>query len=423
MDFPETALAPAVAPAVAAEPAPSPRRWGISAVLMGAVIFGFFDRISVAVLFTWIPFQDAMGTGFNPTKLGLLMTVFLIAYALSAVFLSFTGDVFGQRRSLAVSSSIWGLAMASMGLVTSFPLMLVGRAVLGLAEGPQFSYANALVGRWFPRREQARASSMWLVGSPLGSTIGFPLVAFLVTMYGWRAAFIILGVVNVLVVVPLILGVVREFPPGMAQVKEHNPTFAEYRKVGGEMMRDWRIYLLMLYNVGSLIYIWGLNSWLPTYMVKALGFNLAHAGLLSSIPFIGLFAGEVSGAVLGDKLGRHAIISGIGLTSAAVLMYAATRMPDAGGAIACMGLSAFSLGCAIPTYFACSLRVLPKGALALGSGLLNGVGNLVGAGAPVLIGFLITTTGSFQAGLMVLVGAPLIGAVGLFVMAVLKVGE
>src|ERR1700760_2212916 len=82
---------------------PAAGRWLIALVLLAALISAFFDRISIAVLFTNEAFYSAMGTGFDPAKLGLLMTAFLIPYALSSLLLSFTGDLFGPRRALCVA--------------------------------------------------------------------------------------------------------------------------------------------------------------------------------------------------------------------------------------------------------------------------------------------------------------------------------
>ena len=62
-----------------AEAPASGRRWIIAFILFLAVLSAFFDRISVAVLFTNTDFQNALGTGFNPTLLGLLMTSFVFA--------------------------------------------------------------------------------------------------------------------------------------------------------------------------------------------------------------------------------------------------------------------------------------------------------------------------------------------------------
>ena len=70
--------------------------------------------------------------------------------------------------------------MAVMGALSSYPLMLAGRVMIGVTEGPQFGTAIATVKRWYVPREQALGNAIWTIGSPLGSAIGFPLVIFLV---------------------------------------------------------------------------------------------------------------------------------------------------------------------------------------------------------------------------------------------------
>jgi MFS family permease len=114
------------------------------------------------------------------------MTAFVFAYGCSGVLLSFVGDLFGLRRSLAVSATCWGIFMMLMGGAGSFTAMLSLRILLGVVEGPQFSITNSLVKRWFPKSEQARANSIWMIGSPLGSAIGFPIMIYLETVFGWR---------------------------------------------------------------------------------------------------------------------------------------------------------------------------------------------------------------------------------------------
>src|SRR5712664_2866230 len=62
-------------------------RWLVAVVLLCLVVTGYFDRISVAVLFTSADFQAAMGTGFDPALFGMLMTAFFIPYGIASVFL------------------------------------------------------------------------------------------------------------------------------------------------------------------------------------------------------------------------------------------------------------------------------------------------------------------------------------------------
>src|SRR5262249_12842507 len=111
---------------------PAARRWLVALVLLAALISAFFDRIIIAVLFTNEAFYSAMGTGFDPAKLGLLMTAFLIPYALSAFLLSFTGDLFGPRRALCVAAVLWGGLMLFMGHVSSYGAMISCRMALGI---------------------------------------------------------------------------------------------------------------------------------------------------------------------------------------------------------------------------------------------------------------------------------------------------
>jgi sugar phosphate permease len=397
-----------------AEGTASPLRWIIALILFLAVLSAFFDRISVAVLFTNKEFQDAMGTGFNPTLLGLLMTAFVFAYGCSGVFLSFVGDLFGLRRSLAVGTAFWGIFMTLMAGAGSFTQMLSMRILLGVAEGPQFSITNSLIKRWFPRREQARANSIWMIGSPLGSALGFPLMIYLETNYGWRSAFLFLALLNILIILPLVLFFLRDNPPGGATQPAATPTAqSSYLSQVGLYCRDWRFWMLVIFNSAALIYLWGLNSWLPTYLIKVRGFDPRQTSLYSFLPFFLMFLGEVLAATLSDKIGRRAIVCFVGLFGAGAAMYVVSIVPDAQTAAILIAVSAFFWGSALPPLFALSLQILPPRAVASGVGVFNGVGNIIGALSPVVMGALIAHTGSFNAGLMVLVGATIIGSLAM----------
>lgn len=400
----------AAGPGVDRDAPPSRRRWLIAGILFLAVLSAFFDRISVAVLFTNKDFQDAMGTGFDPTLLGLLMTAFVFAYGCSGLFLSFVGDLFGLRRSLAVGTALWGVFMALMAGSTSFASMLVYRVLLGLAEGPQFSITNTLVKRWFPRGEQARANAVWMIGSPLGSAIGFPLMIFLETTFGWRAAFVFLAALNLVVILPLVLIALRDAPAASAPVAARSAADASYLSQVGLFCRDWRFWMLVVFNSAALIYLWGLNSWLPSYLVRVRGFDPRQTGFYSFLPFFMMFLGEVLAAILSDRTGRRAAICFGGLFLAGVAMYGVSAVPDAHTAAVLIAVSAFFWGSALPPLFALSLQILPARAVASGVGVFNGVGNVVGATSPLVIGSIIARTGSFDAGLMVLVGATVLGS-------------
>jgi sugar phosphate permease len=382
-------------------------RWAVVLVLFGAVVVGFFDRISVAVLFTNADFYTSIGTGFNPAKLGLLMTGFLVAYGLSSMALSVIGDIFGPSRTLAAIAALWGVLMAAMGASSSYAAMMVARVALGITEGPQFSLISKVVHRWFPERERGRANSVWMVGSPIGSAIGFPLSLWLVHSYGWRALFLVFGALSFFFMAPLILTVTRD-RKGIMPIKT---TSTPRQKVDlGLFLKNYRFWLVTVYGCGLLTYLWGLNSWLPTYLERSRHFNLHDMGIYSSLPFILMFIGEIASGLISDRLGKRALLCAIGLFGAGCLLYLGTIIDDPHLAAVVIALSAGCWGIGLPAQYALAMDIIPAPVIATGIGVLNGISNLLGACAPALIGWIVGRTGSFQTGLLVIVFASVLGS-------------
>jgi sugar phosphate permease len=334
--------------------------------------------------------------------MGLLMTAFVFPYGASAFLLSVTGDIFGPKKTLSAIAAILAATMVFMGAASSYALMLAGRAVIGVTEGPQFATATSTVKRWFPAEEQALANAFWTIGSPLGSMIGFPLVIFLVAQYGWRASFFALAALNAFIVLPIIWFFLKDRPPEMLEHRAASRQVS-FGQALGRLARDWRFYLLPLNNAGTLIYLWGLNSWLPTYLQQARHFNIAMTGFYSALPFAFVIVGQIFFAWLGDKTGRRAAICGATLFMTGVFCYLAAIAPDADLAAWCIAVSAGFWGGATPTLFAISMQIIPREISATGFGVLAGFANIVGSSAPTIMGLLISATGDFTAGLEFLV--------------------
>lgn len=391
-------------------------RWAVTAMLLAAIMIAFFDRINIAVLFTNKDFQSAIGIS-DPARISILMTVFFFSYGASAVLFSIFGDVFGPRKTLSGIAAILALTMAFMGSVSAFPLLIAARIVLGVTEGPQFATATATVKRWFPRREQGRANALWSIGSPLGSMIGFPLAIFLVAQYGWRASFYVLAGLNAFIVLPLIWFFLRdrpEVPPDDAMPNDNRVSFAE---AAGTFARNWRFWMLAIYNSGTLIYLWGLNSWLPTYLQQARHFNLTQTGFYSSLPFLLMMAGELFWGWISDAIGKRAIVCFGTQFLAGALIYLAAHVPGAVTAAWCIAWSAFCWGGTTPTLFALGAQIVPSKVTAAGFGVYAGIANIVGSSAPFVIGALLGSTGDFTRGLEFLVAACVVSSFAMLPLA------
>ncbi|WP_269801894.1 MFS transporter [Zobellella maritima] len=167
---------------------------------------------------------------------------------------------------------------------------------------------------------------------------------------------------------------------------------------------------MCLFNTALLTYLWGLNGWLPSYLIEAKGVNLKEFGTLSSLPFIAMLVGEVAGAFLSDKTGKRAAQVFGGLLIAGLSMYLVLKIEDAVLAIAAMSVSAMSWGFGVSSVFALLARITPASVSATAGGIFNGFGNFAGAAAPVVMGYIVTQTGDFNLGLLFLVFVAVLGS-------------
>ena len=195
-------------------------RWAIPLSLLACVLLAFFDKISIAALFSDTHFQQAMGIDFDTTRLGILMSAFLLSYGFSSVFLSGLGDKIAPLRLLTGMMAVWCVLMVAMGFTHNYTLMIVLRILLGVAEGPLFPLAFAIVRHNFPQHLQARATMLWLLGTPVGAAIGFPLSLWLLNTFGWQSTFFVMAMLTVPVLIFVrigLRGIRLEAKPGTSQ--------------------------------------------------------------------------------------------------------------------------------------------------------------------------------------------------------------
>ncbi|MCR4530386.1 MFS transporter [Acinetobacter venetianus] len=388
------------------------KHWVPAFVLMVCVVLAFFDKISIAVLFADPHFQGAMGIAEDKAKLGWLMTSFLLAYGFSSVFLSFLGDIFNPKKMLFWSVASWGVLMFCMGFTSHYEGMLVLRVLLGLAEGPLFALAYTIVKQTYTDRQQARASTMFLLGTPIGAFLGFPITAAVLAKHDWHTTFFVMAGLTVVALIAIVFGLRN------LQLKKTIELDSTSKRVNFKghiqntkiLLQNSSFWLVCIFNIALMTYLWGLNSWVPSYLIQDKGFNLKEFGIYSSFPFIAMLIGEVIGAFLSDKLGRRAVQVFGGLLVAGIFMYVMVLMTEPHLVIAAMSLSAMAWGFGVAAVFALLARVTTADVGATAGGIFNGLGNFASAIAPVLIGYIVMQTNSFNLGITFLAAVAVIGS-------------
>lgn len=396
------------------------KHWTPAIILMICVVLAFFDKISIAVLFSDATFQQAMGIAQDKAKLGWLMTSFLLAYGFSSMFLSFLGDIFSPKKMLFWSVASWGVLMIIMGFTKDYTGMLILRVLLGLAEGPLFALAYTIVKQTYTDRQQARASTMFLLGTPIGAFLGFPITAFVLAHYDWHSTFFVMGTMTFFVLMLIVFGLrnleLKRTVDLDGVGKRVN--FKTHLSNTKALMKNSAFWMLCIFNIALMTYLWGLNSWVPSYLIQDKGFNLKEFGIYSSLPFIAMLVGEVAGAVLSDKIGKRAIQVSGGLLIAGIFMYLMVIAKDPIMVILAMSLSALAWGFGVSAVFALLARVTTADVGATAGGIFNGLGNFASAAAPVVIGAIVMQTGSFNIGITFLAVFAIVGS--FFLLPLLK---
>jgi predicted MFS family arabinose efflux permease len=388
------------------------KHWIPAFVLMACVVLAFFDKISIAVLFSDPHFQDAMGIAQDKAKLGWLMTSFLLAYGFSSVFLSFLGDIFNPKKMLFWSVTSWGILMLFMGFTTNYGTMLFLRVLLGVAEGPLFALAYSIVKQTYTDRQQARASTMFLLGTPIGAFLGFPITAAVLAKHDWHTTFFVMAALTLIVMALVVFGLRNlqlrktiELETGLPRI-----SFKGHLANTKILLKNSSFWLVCLFNISLMTYLWGLNSWVPSYLMQDKGFNLKEFGFYSSLPFIAMLVGEVLGALFSDKLGKRAVQVFGGLLIAGISLYLMVIMTNPFWIIASMSISAFSWGFGVAAIFALLAKVTTADVGATAGGIFNGLANFASASAPVLIGVIVMKTGSFNLGITFLAVVAIVGS-------------
>jgi len=415
---------------------PSRQRVTLSVILLITMMVAFFDRVNISLLAANDGFLRDMGIKGHPVQIGLMMSLFLIAYGTGNVCFSPLGDVLGPRRTMCIAVALWGVAMLVGGITATFSVMLGARLLLGLGEGIHHPMQSKYIKKWFPPQERGRANAVWNIGTSLAPAIAMPIFAWNVTKFGWRSNFfvcLLLGLIPLYLiwfrtadtprqhkkVNALELQFIEEALAKEAKAveKASSDLFWDNVKV---LIKNYRFWLMIVYYIAAMCVFWGMFSWLPSYLKSARGFSWAQMGWLSSLPFIVAVLGKAGAGWLSDRIGRYAPFCFVGMLLSAVCTYYGAIVHNNVEAALLLALGMGAQLAATPPAWTLLQALVPSRAVALAAGSMNGFGGGVAAASPLIIGFLISFTGSYAGGLFFMVGSSLLASALMLVLVVQK---
>ena len=379
--------------------------------------------------------------GLSKIVMGYAFSAFGWAYVIGQIPGGWLLDRFGSKRVYICSILSWSVFTFLQGFIGYFEaatavVVLFGlRFLLGLAEAPSFPGNARIVAAWFPTAERGTASAIFNSAQYFATVMFAPLTGWITYRFGWPYVFFVMGGMGIVIA---LLWMRTIYSP-----KDHpriSPSELEHIQRGGglvDMDQDARArlgaagpkrsYLGQLlgnrmllgvyigqYCITTLTYFF--LTWFPVYLVEQRGMSILKAGIAASLPAICGFLGGVLGGILSDRLLKMGysltaarkipIVAGMLLSTSMVLCnyVDAHSVVVAIMALAFFGKGIGSLGWAVVA------DTSPKQIAGLSGGLFNTFGNTAAITTPIVIGYIVQWTHSFN-GALVFVAANALTAI------------
>jgi predicted MFS family arabinose efflux permease len=297
-------------------------------VLTGINVLNYADRFVLAAVLPLI----ISGLGISQAQAGVLGSIFIFVYSIVSPAIGWLGDRHPRLRLAAVGVVIWSAATFGSGLASTFAMLLLARALVGVGEASYSVVTPSLIADLYPSERRGRALAIFYSALAVGPAIGYMVGGAIGKAHGWQYAFFAGGGPGFLLALSLL--VLREPQRGRYD-REKVAAIPLSLQQAVAALRLRPSYLVN--TAAQTIYTFtmgGLAYWMPTYFVRERNMalddaNFRFGGVLLAAGFVGVLAG----GQLGDRLakryaGAHFVFSGWALLASVPFTAVAILAPQ-----------------------------------------------------------------------------------------------
>lgn len=407
-------------------------RWFIVFMLFLVTAINYADRATLSIAGTDMSSQ----LGLDSVMMGYVFSAFAWSYVAGQIPGGWLLDRFGSKKVYFWSIFLWSAFTLMQGFIGFFGtagtavMILFGlRFLVGLAEAPSFPANSRIVASWFPSHERGTAAATFNSAQYFATVLFAPIMGYITYTFGWQYVFYFMGALGIIVSFIWMKAVYspKEHPrineAELAYIEEggaltnmdQTETKKEKKKaVNWSQVKQLLTNRMLLgvylgqYCITTLTYFF--LTWFPVYLVQERGMTILEVGFVASLPAVCGFFGGILGGMFSDFLLRK----GFSLTVArktpivvgmlmSMTLVAANYVEAQSVVIFVMALAFFGKGFGALGW-AVVADTSPKEMSGVSGGLFNTFGNIAGITTPIIIGYIIATTGSFN-GALVFVGA------------------
>jgi D-galactonate transporter len=382
-------------------------------------VIAFLDRMNIGAAALQMPHD----LGFSDRVVGMGAGIFFLGYFVLEIPGALIVERWSARKWIARIMISWGLVTVLMAFIHTPKQFYLVRFFVGAAEAGFLPGVIVYLTHWFRYQDRGKAIAFFYAANPLSYVIGSPLAGLLLGlswlgMRGWRWLFILEGVPAIL------LGVITIFYltdwPDEARwlpdderswIKQQLEKEKQAKKRSHSLtiwaaLRNRDVLLLTLCYFCAMTGSYGIAFWLPTILKRLSGLSDLKVTLLAALPYIAAFVTQQVNGWHSDKTGErrwHAAIPVFVCAFALALAVVYSDRPLVSiGLFILVGGAFYGFQ---PCFWAVPTLFLSESAAAASIGLINSVGNLGGFVGPMVMGYLVSRTHNFKAGLLYLVGS------------------
>ncbi len=374
-------------------------------------VVNYLDRVVIS--FAGPSIMKSLSIG--PGTFGIVLSSFALGYFLAQLPGGVFADRWGAKPLLVIGPLLWALFTGVTGLVATVATFVTVRFCFGLSEGLSNAPCFKVMGDTFTPKERARAGGIWLTSMPVAPAVAAPLMSLLLIHFSWRNMFMMLAVPALAAAIINYFGLPSEkaSPAVILNSSDVEPGMGM-----SAMVRNGSLWLLAISYFGFSAAYWGFLGWMPTYLSLSRGINLKSLGMLSSIPYLFGIIGLLAIGTLGSSL-LHRVLpqltiacflfSGLGL-------YIAYTSNTLTGSISGLSIASACLYGSLSPFGAILLELAPARSRGSYSGFITAIGLLGGVVAPLVIGYLVSASGSFLGGFAFMIVSILVAALCIVVL-------
>jgi predicted MFS family arabinose efflux permease len=256
------------------------------------------------------------------SEAGLLVTVYGLLFATSALFLASISDAIGAKRMIIIALTVFGAATICTGLATTFWSLMLFRAISGLAASVVQTANWTVLAKAIPYARRGQATGWVMQAGTLALLLGVPLGGLLAQSISWHVIFLAVGSLA-LIIVPILARRLHTAAP---------PQFAISSRVWTSGLRDlWRLvqHGRARFALAISLLIWiamhGFYTYMGAFLSGRFDLNAAQVGQITLVLGFGFAVGGQIGGRISDRFGREPVI----IWGLLIMVIAFLGMPNA----------------------------------------------------------------------------------------------